>query len=79
MSALHERIVEFESVIVDAVGRRLDARPDDEQPLVAAATVGALLRVAVTRHVTGDDDQDDDDLPTDIIRAFETLRELLAS
>jgi AcrR family transcriptional regulator len=75
MPAVHERVVEWESSIVDAVARRLDTRPDDDRPLVIAAAAGAMLRVAVTRQIT----DDDDDLPTDITRAFETLRELLAT
>jgi AcrR family transcriptional regulator len=74
MCGLHERVMEFEAVIVDAIARRLDTRPDDDRPLVIAAAAGALLRVAVTRHAT-----DDDDLPADIARAFETLRELFAT
>jgi AcrR family transcriptional regulator len=60
MTVLHERVAEFERVLVDAVARRLDAPEGDRRPRVAAALVGALVKASfMGRADEGGDPLDD--------------------
>jgi len=68
---LQEGIAKFESVLVDAVARRLGVAPDDERPQVAAAVAGTLLRICMTRR------GGDESLAGDLTRAHAALRALL--
>jgi AcrR family transcriptional regulator len=68
---LQQGIATFESVLVDAVARRLGVAPDDERPQVAAAVAGTLLRICMTRP------GGDESLAADLARAYATLRVLL--
>jgi len=56
MTVLHERVAEFERVVVDAVARRLDAPAGDRRPRVAAALVGALIKASFLGRPDDDGD-----------------------
>ncbi|GAA2698174.1 MULTISPECIES: TetR family transcriptional regulator [Actinosynnema] len=75
---LHERMADFERVVVEAVARRLEAPSGDCRPEVAAAVLGVLLRVAMTR---GLDDPTRQcvvgaEFQADLAQAFAALRAL---
>lgn len=75
LPVVQERMIEFENSLIDAVARRLDVAPDDNLPRVAVAVSGTLIRLALTRQISGNDDTFD----ADITRAFAALRGLLDS
>jgi AcrR family transcriptional regulator len=70
---LQERIAEFESVLADAVARRLGVGPDDERTLVAASVAGTLLRICMTRPAADGGES----LAADLTSAYAALRALL--
>jgi AcrR family transcriptional regulator len=73
LPVLHQRVDEFESVLVKAVARRIGVAPDDVHPLVAAAVAGTLLRLCVTSP----GEKSDESLTADLVRAHAALRDLL--
>jgi AcrR family transcriptional regulator len=72
---LHERLMAFESVLADAVARRLGVSVEDDLPVVTAAVCTTLLRVAMTKHMSEPADR----VEVDIGRTFDALRELVAA
>lgn len=87
---LHERVLEFERMLANAVARRLDAGTGDPRPPVAAAVCGALMRVAVTGIPARDDDtavkpeqpdetRPDETLHASLDQAFVALQALFTS